>query len=66
MKPKFDHRIHRPNGPWIPAASTDIKKRIARELRRLADEKRLQQDEAERIRIEAHEKVKPIGRKVAK
>jgi hypothetical protein len=35
MKPKFDHRVIRPNGRWIPSHSTDIKLTIAREKERL-------------------------------
>ena len=41
MKPKFDHRVIRPQ-PWVPAASTDISKTIARERRRLAEAKEAQ------------------------
>ena len=47
---------------YVIAAKTDIRKTIARELRRLAEEKA----KAELVRIEADSKVKPIGRKVAK
>ena len=51
---------------YVPSHKTNVRATIARELRRLADEKRLKLDEAERIRVEAQEKVKPIGRKMAK
>ena len=48
---------------YVPSHKTNVRATIARELRRLAEEKRLQQDEAERIRIEAEQKVRKIGGK---
>ena len=29
-KPKFDHKVIRPNGPWVPSEQTDVAKTWAR------------------------------------
>lgn len=29
-KPRFDHKVIRPNGPWVPAQLTDVAKTWAR------------------------------------
>ena len=57
MKPKFDHKVIRPNGPWIPAAATSVAKTFERirKLRR-ANEKELAANAKE-----ASEKVIPIA-----
>lgn len=68
-KPPMAHKIIIPR-PWVPAASTDIRKHsIARELRRLAEAKRVKTElEAEAVRrqqeadAEALAKLRPIRR----
>ena len=45
---------------YTPSHKTNVRLTISRELRRLAEEKRLQRDEAERIRVEAESKVRAI------
>lgn len=30
MKPRFAHKIHKPNGDWVSAAATDINRTFAR------------------------------------
>lgn len=30
LKPKFDHKVIRPNGPWVPSEQTDVSKTWAR------------------------------------
>jgi hypothetical protein len=29
-KPKYDHKVIRPNGPWVPSEQTDVAKTWAR------------------------------------
>ena len=29
-KPKYDHKVVRPNGPWVPSKETDVAKTWAR------------------------------------
>jgi hypothetical protein len=49
MKPKFDHKVIRPNGPWVPSNQTDVAKTFEK-IRR----------QQQQIRKERLEKVKKL------
>ena len=34
-KPKYDHKVIRPNGPWVPSEETDVAKTWARARQQL-------------------------------
>ena len=38
MTPPMDHRIKRPNGPWVKACDTDIRVRFDAERERIRSE----------------------------
>jgi hypothetical protein len=50
LKPKYDHKVIRPNGRWVPAVETDIAKRFEKIKR-----------ENEKIRKERAEKVTKLN-----
>ena len=58
MKPKFDHKVHRPYGPWISAANTDIRKTFAAERKRLAKKK---SDEQAKAAVPLKKIVRAVG-----
>jgi hypothetical protein len=54
MKPKFDHKVIRPNGPWVPSNQTDVSKTFERARKR-----------EQQIRQEQKDKVKTINWRTA-
>ena len=42
-RPKFDHKVIRPSGDWIPSHATDVRRTIKREQERLKKESEAKQ-----------------------
>lgn len=45
-KPRFDHKVIRPNGPWVPSSETDVTKTWARARARQQDPAQAEADDA--------------------